>query len=457
MRPSTSRPVRAVATLLAALLAVGAAATDDPFRPQQWGLDRVRAEQAWSVSRGTGVVVAVIDSGVDLGHPDLETQLHRDGDGRVVGADYVDGDADPTDRNGHGTMVAGIAAAAADNGIGIAGVAPGARIMPIRVLDDEGRGTPSDVDDAIRWAVDNGADVINLSLESEVLAGEQRLGVGVAAPVAAVRYAWDRGVPVVAAAGNSGNPFTDYPPTSPVLLVGASDRDDDRAGFSDAGRDDAVLAPGVEIVSTWCRHRPGTCETGAETPYGQADGTSFAAPSVTAVVALLLGTGLDHEDAVARVRSTARDVGPPGPDRQHGHGIVDAAAAVAGLTGADAPSEDVREPTPPSTPTSDAPASPPTSASSPAPSPPPSSAPAEAPSAPPAATGPPPGGEVGTPTDETPADGGAVVADPAAPPVAVQPPRGADPGPLRALAAMFVVISAAAWWRVHATGAGARR
>jgi serine protease len=320
------RVVAALLVLLAALPAV-AWATDDPYRIQQWSLDRIGVEAAWETTRGAGVVVAVIDTGVDLAHPDLRDRLVRDADGEVVGLDLVDGRS-AADRHGHGTLVAGVIAATAGNGEGIAGVAPEASILPIRALDDDGAGRGRDIDTAIRWAVDQGADVINLSLESVKSPDGGRTGPG--ALTAAVRYAWERGVPVVVAAGNNGAAATDYPEDSPVVLVGATDRDDRRADFSDRGRVDGLLAPGVDIVSTWCREpRAGPCDGRTHT-YGIAEGTSFAAPHVTGALALLLGAGLEPAEAVERLRATAVDLGPPGPDPDHGHGRIDVAAAMAG-------------------------------------------------------------------------------------------------------------------------------
>lgn len=323
----TVRAVRPLAVLLVVLVVasapVAALAAADPYRPSQWGLERIAAPAAWGVARGEGQVIAVIDSGVDLAHPDLIDRFVRDAAGNILGKDYIDGDAVPQDRNGHGTMVAGIAAATEDNGIGVAGAAPEAEILPVRVLDAQGRGSAADVDAAIRWAVDNGATVINLSLESVApLPGT----IVSQAPEAAVQYAWERGVVVVAAAGNSGAGFTDYADSSPVLLVGATDREDQLAPFSDNGRRDAVLAPGVEIISTWCDPTPGGCDQ--EHPYGQADGTSFAAPSVSAAIAILRATGRSAEDAVERLRASAVDLGPAGADSRHGHGRIDVAAAV---------------------------------------------------------------------------------------------------------------------------------
>jgi serine protease len=322
------RQVRTVAALLAVLLVLPAVAWagDDPYRVQQWALDRIRVDEAWAHGQGAGVVVAVVDTGIDLEHPDLRDRVLRDRDGAVVGLDLVDGGT-PADRHGHGTLVAGVIAATAGNGEGIVGVAPRARLMPIRALDDEGAGRGRDVDEAIRWAVDHGADVINLSLESVEAPDGSSPGPG--APTAAVRYAWERGVVVVAAAGNGGTSLSDYPADSPVVLVGATDRDDRRARFSDRVRADALLAPGVDIVSTWCRD-PGqdTCDGRTHT-YGLAEGTSFAAPHVSGALALLIGAGIEPAEAVERLRRTAVDLGPDGPDDDHGHGRIDVAAALA--------------------------------------------------------------------------------------------------------------------------------
>ncbi|MFP5309833.1 MAG: S8 family serine peptidase [Actinomycetes bacterium] len=330
---------RAVAVALLAVVALptAALAAEDPFRSQQWHLERIGASAAWARTTGDGVVIAVVDSGVDLDHPDLREKLLRDGSGRVVGLDLVDGDRVPQDENGHGTMVAGIAAAATDNGIGIAAVAPRARIMPVRVLDAQGRGTSGRVDEGIRWAVDNGADVINLSLElAEAPSSQAQVLATLTAPVSAVQYAWDRGVIVVAAAGNSSGDATDYPENSPVLLVGATDRDDRRAAFSDAGRTDAVMGPGVDITSTWCRPLGGgRCDQ--ERRYGVGEGTSFAAPQVAGLAALLRAQGRDHRATVQRIRQTAVDLGPAGPDPTHGHGRIDAARATSVPSGSGTP------------------------------------------------------------------------------------------------------------------------
>jgi serine protease len=322
-------PARTVALLCTFLILGMTAGAHAATRDQQWGLEQIGAPAAWEATRGEDVVIAIVDTGVDLTHPDLAPRLLRDGDGRVVGRDEVDPGSAPQDEHGHGTLVAGVAAAAHDAGLhghGIAGVAPRARIMPVRVLDEDGMGSMSTLDAGIRWAVDNGADVINLSLEAAVpLPGE----VVATGPDDAVNYAWERGVPVVAAAGNgtaaTGTPFTDYRSSTPVLLVGASDQRDRRAAFSDAGRRDMVLAPGVDIISSHCK----PCGRDAEHGYATASGTSLAAPHAAGAVALLLAAGLDHEQALRRLRETAVEVPGGGVAGTSGHGRIDAAAALA--------------------------------------------------------------------------------------------------------------------------------
>ncbi|HEX9767024.1 MAG TPA: S8 family serine peptidase, partial [Nitriliruptorales bacterium] len=279
----------------ALLLGPGAAlAASDPYvgdgTNQQWHLSRVRAPQAWGTTRGQGAVVAVVDTGVRMSHQDLVGRILRDGSGNVIGRDFVDDDNDPSDEQGHGTLVAGLIAATEGNGIGGAGVGPRIRIMPLRVLDEDGAGTGSDVDAAIRWAADHGADVVNLSLECSAGGGLPGLNPVACsalggAPEQAVNYAASKGVAVVAAAGNDGSGFTDYSSSSPVLLVGATNKSDQLSSFSDRGRDDVVVAPGEKIVSTWCKAQDDPdlpCDK--DDTYGMADGTSFSAPQVAAAV-----------------------------------------------------------------------------------------------------------------------------------------------------------------------------
>lgn len=296
----------------------------DPYRSQQWYLDRIGLTADRPAPTGDGQVVAVVDSGVDLEHPDLVDALARRGDGSVLGRDFVEGDDVPQDRFGHGTMVAGVVAATAGNGVGTRGVAPGARLMPLRVLDERGVGTTASIADAIDFAVDNGATVVNLSLEAATRIAVQ----DVAAVVAAIDRAVASGVAVVAAAGNQHERLQDFDPDLEVLVVGATDRDDRRAGFSDAGRTDLLMAPGVQVVSSWCRVPQVPVCDGTVHNQGIADGTSFAAPQASGAIALLMEAGLTAEQAVERLVVTAEDLGPRGDDAATGVGLLDVDAAL---------------------------------------------------------------------------------------------------------------------------------
>jgi subtilisin family serine protease len=342
--PLRGRLAALLAVVLASLVAApaGIAAAQgagDPYRDQQWNLDRLRVEQAWAVSRGAGAVVAVVDTGVALDHPDLVDRFLRRDDGSIVGLDLVDEGGDAGDEHGHGTLVAGVIAATADDGHGIAGVAPLASIVPIRVLDQAGAGRSEDVGRAIRWAADRGADVINVSLEA--VGGEDGAERLPGVPDDAVRYADERGAVVVAAAGNRPGAAASYPEDSPIVLVGGVDRDDDASRFATVDRPDGLVAPGVEIVSTWCRRTPDGCDV-ASSPYGLAEGTSFAAPHVSGVAALLAATGLDAPAIRERLLADAVDLGAAGPDRTYGAGRVDAAASLGFETAGRTPA-----PTPP--------------------------------------------------------------------------------------------------------------
>ncbi len=282
----------------------------DQIRDEQWQLDRLRASTAWRTSTGSGVVVAVIDSGVDGTHPDLT--------GRVLpGLDLVSpGGAGEPDPVGHGTTVAGLIAGRNDDSHGVVGLAPDARILPVRVLDADNR-----YDDAmivakgVRWAVDNGARVINLSLggssDSPALA-------------AALDYAFARDVVVVACTGNvatSTNSKVWYPAREPgVLAVSGLDRDSENL-WSGAitGRQTVLTAPATGLV-------------GARPPQGywRVQGTSFAAPLVTATAALVRARypRMSAGDVVNRLLATARDIGPTGRDDRFGYGLVDPVAAL---------------------------------------------------------------------------------------------------------------------------------
>jgi serine protease len=285
---------------------------DDPrFADQEQALRAVRLPGAWDTTTGSRyAVIAVLDTGVDLDHPDLARKL-------LPGYDAVQHDGAPDDDSGHGTFVAGVAAARTDNGEGIAGAAPRSRLLPVKVLDSSGNGADSTVIEGIDWAVTHGADVINLSL------GGPRPS---AALDQAVRSAVDRGVVVVAAAGNDGTADPWYPAASPGAIgVGATDAGgDELAWFSNAGESVDVVAPGMGIVSTT---RNGGYATG--------NGTSFAGPLVTGTVALVraLHPTLSAVDVAARVVGTAQDIGAQGRDPVLGRGRLDAIGALVGVRG----------------------------------------------------------------------------------------------------------------------------
>jgi thermitase len=248
---------------------------NDPLFGEQWGLPKIWAQQAWAITTGsTNVVVAIVDTGIELNHPDLAGKLVR-------GANFVTPGLPPMDRHGHGTHVAGTAAAITNNGIGVAGVSWGARLMPVKVLDDEGRGFLSDVANGIIWAADNDADVINLSLGTAV--HSQMLEN-------AVNYAWNEGSVLVCSAGNTGLSTPRFPASyTNCIATAATDPRDNKAFFSTWGLWVDVAAPGVDILSTW-----------VDGEYRRAMGTSMAAPHVAGQAALLWN-GATNNSAVRRL------------------------------------------------------------------------------------------------------------------------------------------------------------
>ncbi|AEE44460.1 S8 family serine peptidase [Cellulomonas fimi] len=285
--------------------------TDDPLLELTWPyVDLTRLPRAWEVSQGAGVVVAVLDSGVDANHEDLTGKV-------LPGADLVDGTLPAQDPDGHGTLVAGVAAAAGDNGKGAVGAAYGATVLPVRVLAADGTGTDSTVAAGITWAVANGADVINLSL-----GGPQPSP----ALLEAIRSAVATGVVVVVAAGNEGTQVPQYPAAyAPdvlgLLSVSATDDLGALAGWSTWGDSVTLAAPGLLIAGP---------RAGTTSGYVYGSGTSFAAPVVSGVAALLLAAspGLSPTEVERRLVASARDAGPRGLDPYYGAGVVDAASAV---------------------------------------------------------------------------------------------------------------------------------
>ncbi len=286
-------------------VARAAGTPDDPMFSWEWGLVRVNTVESWGVTLGSpDVPVAVVDTGVDAGHPDLQGQL-------LPGYDFVNDDDDPSDDNGHGTAMAGIIAARADNGVGVAGVAPDGRVMPIKVLGSDGTGYYSTLAEGIVYAVDHGARVVSLSLTGPAPSTTLQN---------AVDYARAHGVIVVAAAGNSGDSTAAYPADyDDVVAVAASDVNDRRAWFSSYGPATALAAPGVGVMTT---------QMGGG--YGGSTGTSPATAMTAGTFALLLAAnpGLTVDDAVTRMTENAVDLGTKGWDPYFGFGRVDAYAAL---------------------------------------------------------------------------------------------------------------------------------
>jgi subtilisin family serine protease len=339
-----------LAVLATAILAgsAGAAPPNDPYFGLQWGIQQINADEAWATSTGAGQVIAVVDAGVDLSHPDLQGKL-------LPGATFTgcadngpcgNGDWRSGNTTGapspHGTHVAGIAAAVTGNGVGIAGVARDAQILPVKVLTEDG-GTFAEVGAGIRWATDHGADVINLSLGA--LPGVQALALtGVEADARdAIDYAYAHGVVVVAAAGNEFAGICGEPGfNAHALCVTATDPRELHSSYSNWAIQEGmnvVAAPGgaglvscgEDVISTVPAGTESTC--GAGRPgYDFYAGTSMATPHVAGVAALLTAQGRSFDQVYGVLKSTARTpiAGTRGTyTPAYGYGIVDAAAAVA--------------------------------------------------------------------------------------------------------------------------------
>jgi len=323
-------PIGALAIVFA--LAAAACSTssefddpNDPLSSEQYAIDQMNLTDAWTRSDGDGVVIAIIDTGIDLEHPDLKDNI-------VPGWDWVDDDDTPNDENGHGTHVAGSAAAIGNNLIGVIGMAPRAKIMPLKVLGADGSGNSEDIAEAILWAVDNGADVINLSLGgSSDLVG--RIYNKVDPTNAAIVEADRRGVVVIAAAGNDDTFLTAYNTETPVLVVNASNEVGETARFSNFGDPRAVSAPGARIMSTAPTYRTTIWPKGSD-GYEELDGTSMASPQVAGIAALMVGRGESPRDIRDNLINTASN---PDNDPLLGAGIVQADAAVQRSTRFEAP------------------------------------------------------------------------------------------------------------------------
>jgi subtilisin family serine protease/sugar lactone lactonase YvrE len=327
----------------------------DIFFGGQWALRNIQAPSAWQQAHatGSGVVVADLDSGLDLDHPDFDCPGKVD---LLAGSDFIQPANGSEDRNGHGTHTAGIIGACTDNGIGVAGTAPDVTIMPVRVLDATGSGNAAVLAQGIRFAADNGADVINMSIGFRPGLGfvDKHLIALFDDVNEAVNYAQSKGVVVIASAGNESFPICDYPAfAEDVVCVGATDTRDLKSWYGNfpvKGDDDdtigpALVAPGgsgqefcdvhsENVVSTWPVNLDDCKEVPNYPGYLGIDGTSMAAPHVSGVAALVyerLGGGRSVANArtvIDAIIDSAEDLGPPGYDPIYGFGRLDALAAV---------------------------------------------------------------------------------------------------------------------------------
>lgn len=306
-----NRPIQgAVGGILLALLLTVTALAYPPTQPvslndtragEQWALERIGATCAWDYTRGSSsVTVAVVDSGVDLTHPDLVGRLRPDG------YDFVDDDPDPSDENGHGTHVSGIIAATLDNAEGIRGLAPNVQILPVRVMNAEGWGTNDAIAAGIRYAIEQEAQVINLSLGITLWPLDGNSRTREESPLSsAIREAQAAGAVVVVAAGNDFAPFPNLIAfeNPEVLLVAASTEDDQKARFSNSGPWIDVVAPGQHILSTTPTYEVFLTSTQVppgerlEQGYDYLSGTSQATPYVSALAALLFAAYPDAQAA----------------------------------------------------------------------------------------------------------------------------------------------------------------
>ncbi|HZK66065.1 MAG TPA: S8 family peptidase, partial [Chloroflexota bacterium] len=284
---------------------------DRLYRQFQWNLRQMQMEKAWEISTGSQeVLVAVLDTGIDRSHPDLEGKL-------LPGRDMLNDDSNPEDDSGHGTHKAGVVGALSNNGTGVAGISWGARILPVKVLNSSGVGPDSVIARGITYAADEGARVINMSFGSST--SSQLLAD-------AVRYATQKGSLLVAAAGNTArvDNAVIYPAAYPqVLAVAATDENDEVADFSQHHSYVGISAPGVHIVSTFWR------DAGYGS-YVSSSGTSDAAPHVSGLAALIwsVNPGLSPAQVKKIIQDTADDLGTPGNDEYYGTGRINAYKAL---------------------------------------------------------------------------------------------------------------------------------
>lgn len=280
---------------------------NDPYftNGSQWWLSKIQTPQAWDLTTGSSsVVVAVIDSGVLKSHPDIGGKV-------LPGYDFINNDSDATDDNGHGTAVAGIIGSSSNNSLGMASVAWGSPVLPVKVLDAAGSGSYSAICNGIVWSVDSGARILNLSLGGTTASRSLQ---------DAVNYAWNKKAVVVAAAGNNGNNVAFYPAAcSNVLAVSATNSSDGRPSWSNYGTYVDVSAPGENILTL-----------NGGNGYANWNGTSFSCPVTSGVVALMASAApqLSNAILVDLLARNSDDLGAAGYDIYFGNGRVNASRAV---------------------------------------------------------------------------------------------------------------------------------
>jgi len=269
---------------------------NDPYFSNQWGLTKIQSPQAWDLTTGSSTIkIAIVDTGIDNNHPDLASKT-------VVRKNFTSTRSDD-DINGHGTHVAGIAAAITNNNLGVAGTGFNSTLMSVKVLNDSGSGYYSWITNGIKWAADNGAKVINLSL-----------GGGSSSKTLedAVNYAWSKGVILACAAGNDGTSSALYPAYyQNCLATAATDSNDQKTSWSNYGSWVDVAAPGLDIFSTLPNHKAKITNT---YNYGSLSGTSMATPFVSGLAGLLFGQDatLSNSQVRSRIEETADKIAGTG-------------------------------------------------------------------------------------------------------------------------------------------------
>ena len=298
---------------------VAAVGVNDPQTSGQYSLDRMRVRDAWALSTGASNAIAVLDTGVQFNHPDLVGRL-------LGGYDFVNGDADPSDDNGHGTWVSGIIAANANDGYGIAGISWSDKILPVKIMNGEGTGSTANLLTAIRWSADQGAKVINMSVGGFPYSQAMQ---------DAVNYAWSKGAVLIGAAGNNRREENFYPASfDNVVSVSATQPEDEFSNWSSWGPKVDVSAPGSSVLTTNCY----VCTYGGHNTWGShtyISGTSFATPNVAGVVALMRARYPSYtpQQIVDRLFATVDDLGYPGYDVKYGRGRVNAYRALGASVG----------------------------------------------------------------------------------------------------------------------------